>query len=243
MNTAHSIIVPLYNESARLQAGFEAIRAWVDGREKPCEVVFVDDGSSDDTHDKISALIEGDERFRLISYPGNRGKGYAVKTGMLEATGEARLFTDIDLAVPIEQAGEFFDRIDSGAAVVIGTRKVAESRVVKYQPAHRRYLGEVFRRASQVAFAPGVSDFTCGFKAFNAEATERIFAASLIERWSFDAEILFLAHRWGYSIDEIPVQWTDSPATKVNLILDLARSTWELFLIRINWARGLYRRD
>jgi dolichyl-phosphate beta-glucosyltransferase len=240
MDITLSIVVPLYNETHRLTPGIEAIRAYLDSRNFSSEVVFVDDGSTDGTADMVNRVIEGDDRFRLVAYTPNQGKGKAVKVGMLEAKGAVRLFTDIDLSVPIEVADEFLAKIQEGNPIVIGTRRVEASNVKVHQPRYRELLGEAYRRIVQAVFAPGISDFTCGFKAFNAEATETIFSQSRIKRWSFDTEILFLATRWGYRVCEIPVEWINSPATRVNLLLDVGRSAWELFLIRYNWLTNRY---
>ncbi len=240
MDITLSIIVPLYNETHRLTPGIEAIRDYLDSKDFPCEVVFVDDGSTDGTAKMVNEIIEGDDRFRLVAYPLNQGKGNAVKVGMLEAKGAVRLFTDIDLSVPIGRADDFFSKVQEGNPIVIGTRRVEASNVKVHQPRYREILGEAYRRIVQAAFAPGISDFTCGFKAFNAEATETIFSQSRIKRWSFDSEILFLATRWGYPVFEIPVEWVNSPATRVNLILDVGRSAWELFLIRFYWFANRY---
>jgi hypothetical protein len=174
--------------------------------------------------------------------PVNRGKGAAVKAGMLAARGNVRLFTDVDLSVSIETAAEFHARCGQTADVVIGTRKVEASQVTVRQPRYREMLGEVFRQFTLRAFTPGLSDITCGFKAFTAAAAERVFGASVISRWSFDAEILFLAQRYGLRIQEVPVVWRNSAQSKVRLWLDLPRSLAELARIRWRWLRGGYGR-
>lgn len=243
MNPKLSIIAPLYNETSRLEAGISAIRTYIDTKDFPCEVLLVDDGSSDQTADMATRLIDGDSRFRTISYQPNQGKGRAVKVGMLEAKGEIRLFTDIDMSVPIELADEFIRLVDQGNDIVIGTRKTKQSNVLVHQPPYREILGEAYRKMVRTFFAPGITDFTCGFKAFSGQATEKIFPQSLIKRWSFDSEILFLAYKWGLKIHEIPVSWTNSPATKVSLIFDVARSGWELLLIQWNWFTGKYTKS
>lgn len=241
METKLSIVVPLYNESQRLIEGLEAIRDYMDARDFSCETIVVDDGSTDDTVRLVQEHIGQDKRFRLVTYQRNQGKGYAVKKGMLEAVGEVRLFTDIDMSVPIDRADDFLKKVEEGNDIVIGTRKSQMSNVIIHQPKYREILGEGYRRFVRILFAPGISDFTCGFKAFSAQAATKVFSASLIKRWSFDTELLFLARRWGLSILEVPVSWTNSPATKVNLILDVARSGFELFMIRWNWIKGRYK--
>ena len=240
MNPKLSIIVPLYNEMERLKPGFDTILEFINNRSDPCEVIYVDDGSADQTAPTVRDLIGDDSRMRLVSYSVNRGKGHAVKVGMLEAKGDVRLFTDIDLSVPIRWADDFLTQINAGNDVVIGTRRIASSSVLVHQPRYREVLGEIFRRFAQMVFAPGISDFTCGFKAFTAQAAQKVFSKSRIPRWSFDAEILFLASRWGCNIHEIPVEWTNSPSSKVNLAVDVGRSLYELILIRLYWHTGKY---
>jgi len=235
-----SIVVPVYNERARLAAGLRRIFAYVDAAARPTEVVLVDDGSRDGTADLAAAEIAGRPDVRLIRLPVNRGKGFAVKTGMLAATGAVRLFTDVDLSVAAETSDANCE-LSREAEVVIGTRKTPASQVTVRQPRRREMLGEVFRRLTRRFLTPGLTDITCGFKAFRAAAAERIFAKSVIDRWSFDAEILFLALRWGMTVREVPVEWRNSAESKVRLWLDLPRSTFELLRIRAVWLTGGYR--
>ncbi len=232
----------MYNEAQRLDEGLDEIRAYMDARDFTCEVILVNDGSTDDTMSIVRKHTEGDSRFNIVSYVENRGKGHAVKKGMLKAHGEVRLFTDIDMSVPINRADDFLAKIEEGNDVVIGTRKSTRSNVIIHQPKYRELLGDVYRRFVRLVFAPAVTDFTCGFKAFSAKAAQEIFPKSLINRWSFDTELLFLASRWKMSLFEIPVTWTNSPATKVNLVFDIARSAYELFMIRWNWIKGRYKK-
>lgn len=235
-----TIVVPVFNERSRLDAGLQGILGFIDRAAFSVELLVVDDGSNDGTSDRVAALIEGRENCRLLRLPINKGKGFAVKTGMLAATGRLRLFTDVDLSVPIETATEFV-RLGAEADVVIGTRKVGDSNVTVHQPRYREMLGEVFRQIMMRLFTPGLSDVTCGFKAFGAAAAEQLFSRSVINRWSFDSEILFLAVRLGMTIKELPVTWENSPETKVRLVIDLPRSLLELVRIRLRWALGGYR--
>ena len=237
-----SIVIPLYNEARRMGRGLEMIRTYIDAANFDCEVVLVNDGSTDNTAEIARQAAGDDPRYRIVSYPVNQGKGYAVKTGMLAARGMIRLFADIDMSVPIDRADEFIELIRAGADVVIGTRKTSASTVAVHQPKYREVLGEIFRRSVRAVFAPQITDFTCGFKAFTAHAAKSIFAESHIRRWAFDAEILFLASRWNLDVREIPVTWTDQPGSKVNVMVDVFRSSAELALIRLRWLIGKYRR-
>ena len=243
METHLSIIVPLYNETRRLEDGLDGIRRYLDSRDFSAEVVLVDDGSSDQTVALAKKLTDNDPRFHLIAYTPNQGKGQAVKEGILGAKGKIRLFTDIDLSVPIETADVFMTAIDAGNDVVIRTRRTAQSNVKVHQPKYREMFGEAFRRFARSIFAPEVTDFTCGFKAFTEQAAIKIFSQSLIKRWAFDVEILFLASKWKLSIHEIPVTWINSPDTKVNLGLDIARSAMEMVAVRFNWLFGKYTKS
>lgn len=236
-----SFVIPLFNEAKRVGRGIEAIKKYMDRSPLPCETILVDDGSIDNTVALVNDQTRDDPRFTIISYPVNKGKGHAVKVGMLIADGDIRLFADIDMSVPIETADAFIAAMKDGHDIVIGTRKTSQSKVMVHQPKYREILGEIFRRTAQQVFAKGITDFTCGFKAFSAQATERIFTRSRINRWSFDAEILFLATRWGMDIFEIPVTWVDDPRTKVNLGTDAARSLLEMFAIRWYGLLGKYK--
>ena len=178
--------------------------------------------------------------FKLINYKNNRGKGYAVKTGMLAAVGKFRLFLDVDLSTPVEEMkefGKFTDKYD----VIVGTRKVKGSRVKVRQPIIREYLGKCFTLLSQIILNTWVSDFTCGFKCFSKEAAERIFQKTRIFRWGFDSESLFLAKRYGFFIKEIPVEWTNDRQTRVRFPGDIINSFNELLLIRyFDWIKRFY---
>jgi dolichyl-phosphate beta-glucosyltransferase len=235
-----SVVVPVYNEIRRLRKGLDEMRAYLATRRDRCQLIVVDDGSTDGTADLAEKILNGDPNATVIRNPINRGKGHAVKIGMLAARGRARLFTDIDLSVPIETADEFVPLILDGADVVIGTRKVQASQVMVHQPYYREVLGGFFRFASRAFFAPPVTDFTCGFKVFSAHATRAVFSQSLIERWSFDTEVLFLAYRMGFRMVQVPVMWFDSADTRVDLFLDMWRSLKELFEIRRHAFMGRY---
>ncbi|MCX6705474.1 MAG: glycosyltransferase [Candidatus Woesebacteria bacterium] len=233
-----SIIVPCYNESKRVDNIVKIIQ-YLRGLDKSWELIVLDDGSTDDTLDKLKSLKKKSD-FRLIYYKNNRGKGYAVKTGMLAATGEFRLFMDVDLSTPIEEMAkfsQFVDRFD----VVMGTRKVKGAKVMVHQPILREYLGVGFTLLSQLILNTWVSDFTCGFKCFSREAAERIFQKTKIFRWGFDSESLFLAKKYGFSIKEVPVIWRNDRQTRVRFPNDIISSFGELLTIRyFDWVRDLY---
>jgi len=233
-----SVIVPCYNESKRVH-NISYILQYLKKLDQTWELVVVDDGSTDDTLEKLKDLKKK-SNFKLINYKNNRGKGYAVKTGMLAAVGKFRLFLDVDLSTPVEEMkefGKFTDKYD----VIVGTRKVKGSRVKVRQPIIREYLGKCFTLLSQIILNTWVSDFTCGFKCFSKEAAERIFQKTRIFRWGFDSESLFLAKRYGFFIKEIPVEWTNDRQTRVRFPGDIINSFNELLLIRyFDWIKRFY---
>ena len=233
-----SIIVPAYNESKRVYK-LDKILRYLGQLKESWELIVVNDGSQDDTLKKLEAF-KRKSNFKLISYATNRGKGYAVKTGMLAASGKFRLFCDIDLSTPIEEIRKFKPFLGK-ADVIIGTRKLKGARVVLHQSFLREYLGRGFTLLSQLILNTRVSDFTCGFKCFSGPASERIFAKTKIFRWGFDSEALFLAKKYKLRIKEVPVVWKNDPQTKVRFPRDLINSFGELILIRYyDWVKGFY---
>ena len=231
-----SVVIPLFNEEKRLK-NIKTVISYLSRKKISWELILVNDGSTDETGEYIDQLKN--KKIKTISYPVNRGKGYAIKQGMLSASGEHRLFMDVDLATPIETFGEFiplFGKYDC----LIGTRKAKGAQVSIHQPWFRENLGKGFTFLSRVFLGGPVSDFSCGFKCFSAESARAVFGLSLVCRWGFDAEILFLCQRLGYSIKEIPVAWKDDRRTRVKFPQDIFRSLNELLTIRLNANRGLY---
>lgn len=231
-----SVVIPLYNEEKRAK-NIRRVISYLSGKKISWELILVNDGSTDGTGGYIAKFKN--KNIKTISYPVNRGKGYAIKRGMLAASGEYRLFMDVDLATPIEALERFiplFGKYDC----LIGTRKAKGARVSVHQPWLRENLGKGFTFLSRVFLGVSVSDFTCGFKCFSAESARAVFGLSSVCRWGFDAEILFLYQRLGYTIKEIPVTWKDDKRTRVKFPQDIFESLNELLTIRLNAARGLY---
>lgn len=233
-----SIIVPCYNETKRVD-NLVKILHYLRGLKKPWELIVVNDGSTDDTLDKLNTL-KGKSDFKLISYKVNRGKGYAVKAGMLKASGKYRLFADVDLSTPITEI-EKFSKFVNQYDVIIGTRRLKGAKVMVHQPLLREYLGAAFTSLSRLVLNLKVSDFTCGFKCFSERASQKIFQKTKIFRWGFDCEILFLAKKYGYSIKEVPVVWKNDERTRVRFPGDLISSLGELLSIRyFDWIERSY---
>ena len=235
-----SIVIPLYNESGCIEANLCRIGEYLKALNLAYELILVDDGSIDFTKAVCRDIVDGNSHVRLITYSINRGKGYALKAGMLEAAGKYIIFTDADLAVPVRFIGTCLKELESGNSMVICSRHLPESTFKIRERPLRQFLGEIFRRFSQISLGLRVSDVTCGLKGFSKEAAFNIFSRSRIERWGFDAEVVFLAQRLGYHIKEIPVVWRHSFDSRVNVAIDSARTLLEIFRIRHYFARKLY---
>ena len=205
------------------------------------ELLVIDDGSTDRTVEEAIGFSNGNPNIRILRNPGNRGKGFSVRHGMLEARGEIVLFTDADLSTPIEEADKLLMALrerDYDAA--IGSRGMDRSLIEVHQSAFREEAGNLFNRLVRRIAGLEFSDTQCGFKAFRRERTAIIFEQQRIESFGFDPEILFLAKRHGLRVAEIPVRWSHNSATKVNVIRDGIRMFLELLVIRWNSVRGLY---
>lgn len=235
-----SVVIPVYNEEAVIGGTVQAVAQHLSARELAHEIVLVDDGSSDRTIE-IARRLERAYPVRLFQSP-HLGKGAAVKRGMLEACGTHRLFMDADHSTHIREWDKCAPWLQEGFEVVIGSRKMPGANVMVRQPPLREAMGKVFTRLTNTMLSTHVTDITCGFKTFHAEAAQRIFSLQRMDGWGFDAEILFVAKRLGYRIKEVPVVWADDASTKVHLVKDAARSFKELVEIRLGAMRGRYPR-
>jgi len=234
-----SIVIPVFNEEKRVEQAINALQNYLPQINFDPEVIFVDDGSLDKTVETIS-FLKPNFKYQLISYQPNKGKGYALKQGILRATGDYVLFMDADMSTPIEELRRFLPEVENNTAAIIGSRKTRGANVVKHQKAWRQKLGEGFTLLSNILLVPGITDFTCGFKIFRSDAAKKVFRAQKIKRWGYDSEILFLAKKYGYEIKEIPVTWVNDERTKVNLVKDVWRSFTDLLKIRYYDLRGFY---
>jgi len=235
-----SIIIPAYNEEKRLPATLERISSYL-GRAgwEFCEVLVVDDGSTDNT----VAAAESARKctVRVLRNPGNRGKGYSVRHGMTEAKGEWRLFTDADLSAPIEELQTLWAAAEkSGAQVVIGSRALDRSLIGVHQSVFRETAGKLFNLAVRVITGLPFWDTQCGFKLFEARAAREIFSRQQLERFGFDVEVLFIARKLGYRAIEVPVHWNDVTGTKVGAVGGLS-AFLDPLRIRVNQLKGKYR--
>ena len=222
-----SVINPAYNEEKRLGKSLPVIIDYLRDQPYTWEIVIVDDGS----HDRTSEIAAGfqDSNVRVLKNDPNRGKGFSIRRGMLEARGDWRLFTDADLSTPIEELTRFWTYTDAGADVVIGSRALPESDLEVRQSRSRELAGRVFNTIVQTFLVPGLCDTQCGFKLFSAEAAREVFPLQTLHGFAFDVEILMLAHKHGYTIREAPVRWINDPGSKVSTLsgikgfVDLAR--------------------
>ncbi len=233
-------MIPAYNESARLGATLEKVLAYVHGQGWDVEVIVVNDGSRDDTADIVRAFSARDSVVRLVENPGNRGKGFSVRNGMLNARGQVVLFSDADLSSPIEEAPKLFQALHDGADIAIGSRWLRAETQTQRQPLHRQLFGRIFNLVLRLTLGLQFADTQCGFKAFKQPAVQAIFPRQKIERWGFDPEILFLARKLKFKVQEVPVTWAHRDGTSINPLVDGSRMVMEMLHIRWNDMTGKY---
>jgi dolichyl-phosphate beta-glucosyltransferase len=238
-----SIVIPAYNESARIENALCEIVKCIWRRGWDAEVIVVDDGSTDDTAELVTAFSLTDPEVKLVQNRENRGKGYSVREGMLRAEGEIVLFTDADLSAPIEEAQRLISAIACGADIAIGSRWVNSDRQTHRQPLYRQFFGRCFNLVTRVIMGLPYADTQCGFKAFTRHAAQTVFQLQSIERWGFDPEILFIAGKRGLRVVEVPVSWAHDARSKVSYLHDGARMLREIAMIRGQAFLGRYDRE
>jgi len=236
----YSLIIPAYNESGRIRPSLDAILRYIKEQRWDAEVLVVNDGSRDDTAEVVRAHARTHSQVRLIENPGNRGKGFSVRNGMLHARGDICLFSDADLSSPITEAQKLFDAIAQGADIAIGSRWLRSELQTERQPLYRQAFGRIFNLLLRVILGLRFKDTQCGFKAFRREAAQRIFPLQRIERWGFDPEILFLAQRMGLRVAEVPILWAHSEGTSLHPFRDGLRMFGDVMWIRWNALTGAY---
>lgn len=235
-----SIVVPAYNEAKRIETTLLAISQHFATRAAACELIVVDDGSSDESASVVRALAPAlAVPLRVLRYEPNRGKGFALKVGFAATRGTRILFSDADLSTPIEEADALLAALDAGADVAIGSRKQTRAQIAVRQPWLRETLGKGFTLLVRWLVAD-VTDATCGFKAYRGDAGRDLYARMRVFDWSFDAEMLRVAALRGLRTTEIPVRWSDQAGTKVDLRRDVVRSLVGIARIRAYSAVGRY---
>jgi glycosyltransferase involved in cell wall biosynthesis len=235
-----SIVIPAYNEEKRIGRALENVLACVAERGWDAEVLVVNDGSTDNTAGCVQQFTRTHPNLHLIENEGNRGKGYSVRNGLLQAAGEIVMFTDADLSAPIEEAERLFDAIHQGADVAIGSRWLDRQKQTIHQPLYRRFFGRCYNWLTRQVMGLPYKDTQCGFKAFRREAAQKIFRLQTIERWGFDPEILFIARKLGYKIVEVPVTWGHDERSRISYLRDGSQMLKEMLQIRHNYVRGRY---
>jgi dolichyl-phosphate beta-glucosyltransferase len=233
LDLAYSIVIPAYNEGARLRATLEKVLAYLAEQKCNAEVIVVNDGSRDNTAAIVRELAQTNPRLRLVENPGNRGKGYSVRHGMLNARGQVVLFSDADLSSPIEEMPKLLNALQSGADIAIGSRWLRSELQTQRQPFYRQLFGRIFNLLLRITLGLHFADTQCGFKAFTRRAAQKIFPLQRIERWGFDPEILFLARKFGFRVQEVPVLWGHSGGTRIHPLKDGSRMFLEM--LRIRW--------
>ncbi len=229
-----SVVFPAYNEEKRIPESLEKTTRHLSGAGRPFEIIVVDDGSEDGTSDvSREQLAKSGADFSIIRLEENRGKGYAVRTGMLSARGEYVFFSDADLSTPIEEIDRLLPLLESEYDIAIGSRALRDSKLDKRQPIYRESSGKLFNLAAQAVLLPGIKDSQCGFKGFRAYAAGRIAEIQKFDRFSFDVEILWIARKLGLRIKEVPVRWSNNPDTRVSYLKDGLGMVADLFKIRL----------
>ncbi len=233
-----SIIIPAHNEAQRLPPTLEKINAFLAQQAYTAEVIVVENGSSDQTLAIAQSFTDQMPNLRVFS-EARRGKGLAVQRGMLEAQGEFRFLCDADLSMPIDQINRFLPPTLAVVDVAIGSREVAGAK--RYdEPAYRHLIGRIFNTMVRWLVLPGLQDTQCGFKCFRGEVAEVVFPLQTLDGMSFDAEVLFIARKMGFDVQEVAIDWYFNPDSRVRLVQDSLRMGWDLLTIRWNALRGRY---
>lgn len=239
----YSIIIPAYNEGARLGRTLDRVLAYVSDQRWDSEVIVVNDGSRDRTAELVREYAQRNPRLRLLENPGNHGKGYSVRNGMLNANGEILLFSDADLSSPIEEAPKLLAALQAGADVAIGSRWLRPELQTQRQSLLRQFYGRLFNLVLRILLGLNFKDTQCGFKAFTRRAAQNIFSRQRIERWGFDPELLYLSRKSGFKVVEVPVAWAHAEGTRISPLRDGMKMIGEILRVRWNAVTGKYTRN
>ena len=243
MTPQYSIVIPAYNESARIGRALTEVLRTLDEKHWDAEVLVVNDGSTDNTAAIVESFVAKDHRVRLLQNGTNRGKGYSVRNGLLHGSGNIVMFTDADLSSPMPEAERLFAAIRDGADVAIGSRWLGTSRQTIHQPLYRQFFGRCFNLVTRMIMRLPFADTQCGFKAFRRGAAQTIFRLQRIERWGFDPEILFISLKRGFNIKEVPVTWGHDERSRISYLRDGLKMLEELIYVRWNSLVGVYNRE
>lgn len=233
-----SVIIPAYNEEHRLPATIGKISAYLEAQPYSYELIIVENGSQDGTFQVAQKFAEGNPNLRVLR-ESQRGKGLAVKLGMLEACGEYRFMCDADLSMPVTEISRFLPPALTEFDIAIASREGPGA--IRYnEPAYRHFVGRVFNTMIRLIALPRLHDTQCGFKCFHQSVAEDLFRCQTLAGWSFDVEVLFIAEQRGYRIVELPIPWFFNPDSKVNVMQDSFQMAMDLLRIRLNGLRGEY---
>jgi dolichyl-phosphate beta-glucosyltransferase len=238
-----SIVIPAYNESARIGKALGEVVRVVRERAWQAEVLVVNDGSTDGTAAIVQDFAQLHPEVRLLNNPENRGKGFSVRHGVLNAVGEIVMFTDADLSAPMEEAERLFDALHQGADIAIGSRWLQRERQIHKQPLYRQFFGRCFNAITRLIMGLPFADTQCGFKAFRRPVAQTIFQLQRIERWGFDPELLFIALKRGYKIQEVPVTWGHDERSRLSYLKDGIKMLEDIAYIRWEAFAGAYDRS
>jgi len=234
-----SLIIPAYCESLRLPRTVPEITRYVRDNELPWEIRIVDDGSPDDTL-AVALDLASEVPCIVVQAEPHRGKGGAVRAGVLASEAPFRVMCDADMSMPVEMVPRILERLRSGTDVAIASREAPGARRIG-EPFHRHLMGRVFNGVVRTLAVHGIDDTQCGFKGFTAGAAERLFRIAVLDGFAFDVEVLFLAQRAGLRIEEVPIDWTHDPDSRIRPGRDTRRMLGEIARIRLNALRGVYR--
>jgi len=233
-----SIVIPLFNEEKRLEPTLQAILSYCKKNFKSYEIIAVNDGSTDSTREILDRYLNSN--LKILTNKKNKGKGYSVRLGILAATHPLVLFTDCDLATPIEEVDKFLTLIGKGCDGVIASRNLKHSKRVVKQPFYRQFMGKFFPLLVNLIAGLKFKDTQCGFKLFKTDVAKQLVRKQLVTRFAFDVELLYLAKKFKLDIKEAPVLWVDKPGSTVNLSTDVGRMFIDLIKIRLNDLSRLY---
>jgi dolichyl-phosphate beta-glucosyltransferase len=237
-----TVVVPAYNEEKRLPSMLEEAYSYLSSRRSTFEILVVDDGSKDGTASFVREFSAGKPEIRLLSYGGNRGKGFAVRYGMHSGVGERLIFSDADGSSPMPEIERLEKAMSEGAAVAIGSRALLSEDTAVKARWYRKVPGRIFATLVNVVLLPGLKDTQCGFKMFTREAARFIFPRQTAERFSFDPELLYLARYGKFKIAEVPINWHNVDGSKVNMVADSAKMAVDTLRFRIRGLCGKYKR-
>jgi dolichyl-phosphate beta-glucosyltransferase len=240
MKDSLSVVVPAFNEEPRLPGTLKELSTYLNANFREYEIIVVDDGSSDGTASIVKGLGRELPNISLLSYPLNAGKGYATRKGVLSSSKDLVLTCDADMSTPIREYEKLVPFVRDHFDIAIGSRGLEDSEIVVRQPWYRELMGKTFNVFVRTLVFEGIRDTQCGFKLFRGDVARRLFKDSIINGFAFDVEILFLARRSGYKIKEVPIQWLNSPNSKVRIMSDPFKMFLELFRIKANRLFGRY---